>query len=229
VLDSTGNLRLPVGDTAARPVTPQAGQIRFNTSLNRFEGYDGVYWIQLNGVVDIDGDTAVTAEFSPGANDNIIRFTTAGFTSTFIDQFGLNSDRIIVDDIQLDGNVISTTTTDTDLELTAQGAGSVVVDDLAIKDSTITNTVADGITVFENTDNGYVKFEGTSGLVIPVGNNADRPSSEFTEIGMTRFNTTDARVEIYDGTNWISVAGSASGLSQTDAEDIAFSTVIQFG
>ncbi len=32
-IDSTGFLRLPVGNSADRPTTPQAGMIRFNTSL----------------------------------------------------------------------------------------------------------------------------------------------------------------------------------------------------
>jgi len=229
VLDSTGSIRIPVGSTSDRPETPLAGQIRFNTSLNRFEGFNGTDWIQLNGVVDIDGDTSVTAELTPGANDSIIRFTTDGYISTLIDQTGITSDKIIIDDIQINGNVISTITSNTDLELTAQGSGSVVIDDLAIKENKITNTVQDGITVFENTDNGYVKFEGTSGLVIPVGTNLTRPPENFTEIGLTRFNTDDGRVEIYDGSDWISVAGSEENISPGDAEDIAFSTVIQFG
>ena len=229
VIDSTGNLRLPVGTTAQRSALPQAGQIRFNTTLNRYEGYDGTYWIKLNGVQDIDGDTSVTAELAPGANDNIIRFNVEGNTIATIDQLGFETDRAIIDDLLVEGNVISTVTSNTDLELTAQGTGAVVIDDLAIKNNTITNTVSDGITVFENVDNGYVKFEGTSGLVIPAGDSASRPPVAFSEVGMSRFNTDDNRVEVWDGSNWISVAGSASGISRGDAEDIAFSTVIQFG
>jgi len=44
-----------------------------------------------------------------------------------------------------------------------------------------------------------------------------------------RFNTDDSRVEIWDGTKWVSVAGSASGITRNDAEEIALSTVLVLG
>ena len=49
---------------------------------------------------------------------------------------------------------------------------------------------------------------GTRGVVIPVGNNAERPAGVDSEAGMLRYNTEDERTEIFDGTNWTSVAGS---------------------
>jgi len=44
-----------------------------------------------------------------------------------------------------------------------------------------------------------------------------------------RFNTDDNRVEIWDGINWISIAGQEAGLSRTDAEVIAFENIIAIG
>jgi hypothetical protein len=35
------------GDTASRPVSPNTGDIRFNTDLNEFEYWDGSNWVQL--------------------------------------------------------------------------------------------------------------------------------------------------------------------------------------
>tara|TARA_R100001443_G_scaffold39082_2_gene52534 strand:- start:3568 stop:4539 length:972 start_codon:yes stop_codon:yes gene_type:complete len=50
VLTGTGSLQLPSGTTAQRP-TPATGDIRFNTSLTQFEGYNGTGWGEIaNGV-----------------------------------------------------------------------------------------------------------------------------------------------------------------------------------
>ena len=65
-INTTGSLRIPVGNTAARPqgTSVATGQIRFNTQLNIFEGYNGVTWSNLSGVKDNDGDTHINAEQS---------------------------------------------------------------------------------------------------------------------------------------------------------------------
>ena len=228
IIDATGSLKLPTGDTSERPAGV-AGQVRFNNELSRFEGFNGTNWIILNGLEDLDGDTKVTAELTEGADDDVIRFYNAGNLTVDIDANRLNTPKIIVDDIAIDGNLISTTTADTDLVLTANGTGSVKFDNFAFKDNTITNTVADSVTTFEATDNGYVKFDGTYGMVIPAGGNAQRPPLANTELGQMRWNTDAQRAEIYDGSNWVSVAGTSSGISRADAEDIALEIVLSLG
>lgn len=45
---STGAADIPAGTTAERP-TPATGYFRFNTSLTRFEGYNGTVWGSLGG------------------------------------------------------------------------------------------------------------------------------------------------------------------------------------
>ena len=227
-INSTGALKLPVGTTAQRP-TAAAGQIRYNTDLTRFEGYNGTNWLGIRGVEDLDGDTKVTAELTDGANDNIIRFNVAGVTIIDIDSTRLNAPRVTVDDIQIDGNVISTVTTDTNLEFTANGTGSIVFDNFAVKGNTITNTVANSITLFDYTGEGYVKFNGTYGMVLPVGTSQNRPIPAYTETGMMRFNTADARVEVFDGVAWVSVAGSSGSITSTDAQYLAIETVLYLG
>ena len=227
-INTTGALKLPVGTTLDRP-TPSAGQIRYNSDLQRFEGYNGTNWINLKGVQDLDGDTKITAELTEGANDNIIRFDVAGSTIVDIDSNRLNAPRVTVDDIQVDGNVISTVTTDTDLVFGANGTGSVVFDNFAIRNNTITNTVADSVTIFNYTGNGYVKFDNTYGMVLPVGDNTNRPNPAFTETGMMRFNTADARVEVFDGTAWVSVAGTSGSITAIDAQYLAVETVLMLG
>ena len=49
VFNTTGSITLPVGTTAEEPGTPTAGMVRFNTTTNKFEGYDGTSWGPLGG------------------------------------------------------------------------------------------------------------------------------------------------------------------------------------
>jgi hypothetical protein len=66
-------LILPVGNIANRSPSI-AGGIRFNSELNAFEGYDGTNWASLGGVRSVDGRTYISAELTPGASDDILRF-----------------------------------------------------------------------------------------------------------------------------------------------------------
>ena len=200
--------------------------IRYNTTTQRFEGYDG-NWIVLTGVYDLDADTYITAELTPGANDNIIRFYSAGNEIASITQTEFNVSKLKGDDIQIDGNTISTTTTNTDLNLTPNGTGGVNIDNIRISGSEINNTVSGAATRFTGAGTGYVEIVGTEGVVLPVGTSADRHPSPL--IGMTRWNTTDSRLEIYDGTSWDSVAGTSGSVSTTDAENIALEIVLSLG
>ena len=223
---ATGALNLPAGTELQRPSTPLEGMLRFNTDVGDFEGYNGLNWNTLGGVFDDDKDTKITAELTPGADDDIIRFYVANTVVADLDADRLNTKRVSVDDIEIDGNVISTVTTDTDLELTAQGTGSVTFENFAFKENTITNKVSGSNTVFETTGTGIVEFADPSGIVLPVGSNATRPVGVT---GMIRFNTNDERVELYDGTTWVSVAGASGGISFQDAENIAIEKVLIFG
>ena len=227
-INATGGLKLPVGDTLDRPAD-EPGYIRFNTDLNRYEGYNGTNWVNLKGVEDLDGNTKITAELNEGSNDNKIRMYVNNSVIVDIDNNRLAAPKIVIDDVTIDGNVITTNNGNKNLELTANGTGSVRFDNFAFKDNTITNRVIDSITTFESTGNGYIKFDGTYGVVIPVGSSGDRPPIDFSELGQMRFNTDDSRVEIWDGANWVSVAGSASGITRNDAEEIALSTVLVLG
>lgn len=49
-LDVSGvdGIRVPCGTTAQRPFAPKKGVIRFNTSSNKFEGFNGTKWVKLS-------------------------------------------------------------------------------------------------------------------------------------------------------------------------------------
>jgi len=226
-INSSSALQLPKGNTAARP-TPATGMIRYNTETALYEGYDG-NWMALNGVYDLDLDTRITAELTPGANDGTIRFYVSDAVVATIDATKLQAPRIEVDDITIDGNTITAETANTNLLLSANGTGSVVIDNLAFKDSTITNTQNNGILNFQQQGSGYFKIEGTNGFVVPVGTNTERPAAAYRETGMTRYNTEQQYLEIYDGFSWVSVAGATGSISFSAAEDLAIEYVITLG
>lgn len=46
-IEDNGYLGLPSGTTVQRPVTPQPGMIRWNTTTSKVEGYNGTSWINL--------------------------------------------------------------------------------------------------------------------------------------------------------------------------------------
>jgi hypothetical protein len=48
----TGAIVIPVGTTAQRPGTAVVGMIRFNSTLDYFEGWNGASWIRLGKTMD---------------------------------------------------------------------------------------------------------------------------------------------------------------------------------
>jgi hypothetical protein len=225
-VNSTQSIQIPVGGTGDRP-SGVNGMIRYNTDLTRYEGYNNGNWLALSGVEDADGNTKITAELTPGANDNTIRFYTDGVVVADLNSTRLNANSIDVDDINISGNTVSTTTPDTNLVLAPTGEGSVVIGNFAIRNNTITNTVIDSITTFNQVGGGYFKISGTNGFVIPIGTDEQRPGVVAT--GLMRYNTSGERVEIYDGSRWVSVAGSSGGISVVDAEDLSIRNALIFG
>ena len=225
-VDGTGAIKVPAGTTAERPGSPSLGMLRYNTETNFFEGYDG-NWIPLAGVSDIDQDTYITAELNPGDDDDTIRFYAAGQLVADVNSTRFDVQSLVVDNLLLQGNSISTTGTDQDLVLNANGLGTIKVEDFVFEGNTITNSVPDSPTVFRTTGDGYIDVSQAGGFVLPTGTSVDRPSAGVT--GMIRYNTNDQRVELYDGTSWGSIAGSSGAVSILDATEIAIKIALTYG
>lgn len=141
-------IRVPVGNTATRDASPLAGMFRFNTTSNVFEGYDGIAWNAIGSrLQDIDGNTYVSPENSPGANNNQLRMFTDGLERLRVDNDGsskFSTDLTAASPIglQIKNNKVSTFGTDImylDPSTGAQNTGSVVIEgNLTIKGTTTT-------------------------------------------------------------------------------------------
>ena len=218
-IDGTGSLTLPKGTTAQRPGSPIAGMLRYNTTTSVFEAYT-TDWNTLGGVYDLDRDTYITPEITPGADDDTLRFYAGGSLVADVTSQRFDAKRLEVDDIAVHGSILETITTNQNLLLRANGSGYVAVENFSFNGNQITNTIDGAVTTLKQQGTGYFKVDGTGGFVIPVGNNANRHPSP--ELGMMRYNTVEDRVEIYDiGNNWVSVAGATGAVTFNDAEEIA--------
>lgn len=130
--------------------------------------------------------------------------------------------------IDISGNTLSTRTPNTNISFTTSGTGGIVIGNFKFKDNSITNISQDAVTTFTETGSGYVQFAGTNGVVIPVGNGTtERPT--LYETGMIRFNTDQQLVEVFNGTGWGSIAGTATGVTASTAQDIGVQMVLTLG
>lgn len=77
IFSSTGAIKVPSGADGDRP-SASNGQLRYNTTQGAFEGYASGAWSSLGGVKDVDGDTKIIAELSPGGDSDRLRFYTGG-------------------------------------------------------------------------------------------------------------------------------------------------------
>jgi hypothetical protein len=63
VFPTAGSVTVPVGNTASRPASANAGMFRFNNQLNVFEGYNGTGWSSVGG--GVTSVSAGTTGFTP--------------------------------------------------------------------------------------------------------------------------------------------------------------------
>ena len=77
-ISASDGLIIPVGNNAQRSGDAVVGEIRFNTDAQTYEGYDGNNWGSLGGMTDVDQDTKIIAESSPGIDNDELIFFTAG-------------------------------------------------------------------------------------------------------------------------------------------------------
>ena len=123
-IEAQSALILPVGTSAVRPVG-ELGQVRFNTDTNQYEGYNGIAWSSLGGVRDVDGNTYILPETSPGSNENTLYFVAGGIEVARLNNQGFLGGILIDNNLRLEGNAIKTTESNSDLDIMVNGTGEI--------------------------------------------------------------------------------------------------------
>ena len=205
--DTTGAVVLPKGTTANRP-TPVAGDMRFNTATGIFEGFGAAF----GGVYSLDRQTSVTAGSSENLNFRADNILTMDITAT-----RLRTNGLLVDNTLFDINTV--TTTNNNLTFLPNGTGLNQVENLTFDAGNIQNNLSSVITL-ASTDAGYIRFASVDGVVIPYGNNSQRPGTP--EVGDTRYNIEEGYVEVFDGTIWNNAAGVGDTVTGDYMEEISY-------
>jgi len=131
----------------------------------------------------------------------------------------------ISDQVRLATNQITTLQSNDDLFLTSD-EGTVTLENISIKDDTITNLLNSAITL-ASTGNGYLQFSGNFGFQLPAGDISERPVAPVT--GTTRWNTELDYLECYDGTVWAVSTGGGGEVTEEIAEDFGHRFTLIFG
>lgn len=218
IFDTNASVKIPSGTTAE---FLSSFSVRYNSEEDLYESKGLTENITFNQLFSSDRRTSVIAQDS-----NQVDFTVDTQLAMNVLSDRLRSDRIKTQEIDISSNIISTQNPNADIELKARGAGAVLIGDIAIIDSFIINYNA-GAASFTNIGKGYVKFDNEEGLVIPSGTSQERPSNP--DIGEVRFNTVTSLMEIYDGFNWVLVAGGGAGITESDMEELLLTYTIALG
>lgn len=182
----------------------------YNLTAANSTNIDGTY-----GGISIKGNNI----FSSNNAKDITIVTTAGATQALVS--GGLSFETAIDEIDggfsldpysgiLDGGLAPTAFTNADIVFN----GFVPFTNSNINNNT-TNTYNPPYYLY-STGDGYVRFAGTNGLVIPVGTDAQR---ETEVLGMTRYNTDSGFLEIYNGSIWQNAIGVVALATQQNIED----------
>ena len=178
VCDAASSLVVPNGPDADRGIAVK-GSIRFSDTTTQFEGYDGTNWGSLGGVKDVDQNTYIIPESSPGANENTLYFyndniKTIEVTTTAMDFYGIDTIRSVTSD---------------ELEITA----SLLTFDQGT--STFDNTAIDR--TFLHTTKQYFDLGLSAGLTVDPVLRLDNQGDVFLNIGFGT-GTLDL-VKVFDG------------------------------
>jgi len=247
-LNINGNAITTVGvNTDLNIATTGTGQVNINSNVLINGSLHATGIVTADGNIQLGDQTGDTVTFTGEVNSDIVPFVTntwnlGSSTLTWATVYSNNAtiNNITATNItgtnyktaglDITGSTISTRVTDTNINLLTTGTGAINLgNNISVTAGTITNTVAGSITTFNNTGTGYVKINGVNGLVIPSGSVAARPANINAEVGMIRYNTEQFLVEVYTTGGWVSVAGSAGGVTAQSAADIGVQQALIYG
>ncbi len=157
--------------------------------------------VRINNDLDINGTTYI-------ADATVIARTTA-------DEFSTN-------DILISGNTIETTVTNSNLELTGNGTGGVLLETSKFTSNTLSST--DNVVFVPGTAKQLI-VDTTASIKVPAGTNLDRPTKARGDL---RFNTADNTYEGFDGSASRGFGAVYSADRLTSVKATKTSNILQF-
>jgi hypothetical protein len=218
-LDNNLNFRIAVGSQSQRK--NEESDIRYNSDTDLFQGYTTAN-ITFGGVYSENTRTRVTANNTQKDiiftidDTEVARFSgnAVNLDDSSQGKFGnIELNKFSNGDISIESNIITTTTSNSDLELTPNGSSLTQIESLFLYSNIIENFENDNLSLFV-TDRGYVKFDTNLGFVVPYGSDDQQPSAP--ETGDTRWNTDQEYLEVWNGTGW----QRAAGVGEVVTEDV---------
>ena len=223
IINTTAALQIPVGTNAQRPNSNSG--IRFNSDTAKFEGYYNGNTI-FGGVYSDDSLTNVVAH----PTNDTIGFTINNTNVGEVNNTGLSIHALQVDNINFDN--VNVTTTNSDIILSPSGTGvskAVKIDNISIGETVGSQQIKSDTNILEFGVTGYGanKFPGSYAVTIPYGDTSQRPVSP--QLGDTRWNTQTNLLETYNGSGYISAAGSGGVVTRAEYDDILLQFTILLG
>jgi hypothetical protein len=111
--------------------------------------------------------------------------------------------------------------------LLSPDTGITTIEQFRFEESTITNLNNTTPITLSATGNGYFRFAGSNGVVIPSGTNSERPLTP--ELGDTRWNTEIGYLECFDGNIWVVSTGGGEVIDTTDMQDLSYIYTLMLG
>jgi len=202
--DTNPVLVVSKGTTAQQPNLTSG--IRYNTQTNIYEGHS-TGGLSFGGIYSTDRQTSVKAH----PTNNTLIFTANNIQTAEVHHYGLRLNGLSNDNLFFNNNSIVSTLSNSDIELRRSGESALNIFNFNVIESTLTNSSNNALTI-ASTGRGYAKFDSTTGLVIPFGTTAERPSAP--QAGDTRWNTELDVLEVYSGTVWQRAAGEGESVTE---------------
>ena len=232
-VDSTAMFVVPSGNTNQRPPVGdrQTGGIRFNSQQQQFEGYNGTDFVSLGGVRDVNQDTYILTELSPGTNEDTFFFYNQGVNSLDItqDKFKLYtattfdvSDVLVLNgiaagtdalDVQFSGSSVLKVRQQKDVEIT---------DGLRLKSVPVLGGVS-AISPVTSTAAAYTPSGSFTGVASSAQFNGTGATFDVTIDGAGSVSsvTINAAGSLYESNEQITIAGNLLG-GASPANDVTF-------
>ena len=161
IIDSTNvqGLIVPRGTNIERVET--TGSLRFSNEDNVFEGW-GDGRITFGGIYSTDRLTSIYTN-----PDDSIDINVAGLKVGEINNEGFTLNGLQSDSVLINNNVITSSESNADLELRRKGDQQITLNGQEyFRNNIWTNPAEDGIFSIVSTDRGYVKVDGTYGVIL---------------------------------------------------------------